>query len=219
MKETENGKALPLISNSDNLKYLSRTISENDIVDVLSDIKHRIYPRPFERLSKLRGRKNLVGAEIGVAGGEHAHSLLKTLDIQKMYLIDPYEMYAEYEEGKLHYGVDQLALSATEIFARARLTEYSDRILWIRQLSSTALPSISERLDFVYIDGNHQEKFVTEDIDNYWPLLSNGGVIGGHDYYNGFQREHDGVVKAVTSFVVKNDLQLRVELPDWWIEN
>jgi hypothetical protein len=49
--------------------------------------------------------------------------------------------------------------------------------------------------------------------------LSNGGVIGGHDYYNGFQREHDGVVKAVTSFVVKNDLQLRVELPDWWIEN
>jgi hypothetical protein len=71
----------------------------------------------------------------------------------------------------------------------------------------------------VYIDGNHQEKFVTEDIDNYWPLLSNGGVIGGHDYYNGFQREHDGVVKAVTSFVVKNGLQLRVELPDWWIEN
>jgi hypothetical protein len=219
MQEFEKTAALPLISSLANLKYLQKSITESEIIDLLSDIKHRIFPRPFERLSTLRKRKNLVGVEIGVAGGEHALSLLKTLDIKKLYLIDPYELYTEYQEGKLHYGVDQLILSETETLAREKLAEYSDRIHWVRKLSSAALPEIREKLDFVYIDGNHEEKFVIEDIENYYPLLNSNGVIGGHDYYNGFQREHDGVVKAVTLFLSSKGLQLRVELPDWWIED
>jgi hypothetical protein len=44
-----------------------------------------------------------------------------------------------------------------------------------------------------------------------------GGIIGGHDFYNGFQRDHDGVVRAVTEFAVRNQLNLQVELPDWWV--
>ena len=70
----------------------------------------------------------------------------------------------------------------------------------------------------MYIDGNHQEEFVVEDIKNYIRLLKNSGVIGGHDYYNGFQREHDGVVSAVTNFIKHSEFQLRVEMPDWWVE-
>ena len=62
------------------------------------------------------------------------------------------------------------------------------------------------------------DEFVVEDIDNYFLLLKESGVLGGHDYYNGFQREHDGVINAVTSFSVSHGLQLRAELPDWWIE-
>ena len=219
MKDFEKTVTLPLISSLANLKYLQKNITEREIIDLLSDIKHRIFPRPFERLSMLRERKDLIGAEIGVAGGEHALSLLNNLDIKKLYLIDPYELYTEYQEGKLHYGVDQLRLSDTETLARELLAEYSDRIQWVRKLSTAALPEILDKLDFVYIDGNHEEKFVIEDIENYYPLLSSNGVIGGHDYYNGFQREHDGVVKAVTSFVSSKGLQLRVELPDWWIED
>ena len=119
----------------------------------------------------------------------------------------------------MHYGVDQLRLSDTEALAREKLAEYGDRIQWVRKLSSEALPEIREKLDFVYIDGNHEENFVIEDIENYYPLLSSNGVIGGHDYYNGFQREHDGVVNAVTMFLSSKRLQLRVELPDWWIED
>jgi hypothetical protein len=214
MKDFENTATLPLISSLASLKYLQKNITESEIVDLLSDIKHRIFPRPFERLSMLRERKDLVGVEIGVAGGEHALSLLKTLDIKKLYLIDPYELYTEYQEGKLHYGVDQLRLSDTEALAREKLAEYGDRIQWVRKLSSEALPEIREKLDFVYIDGNHEENFVIEDIENYYPLLSSNGVIGGHDYYNGFQREHDGVVNAVTLFLSSKSLQLRVELPD-----
>ena len=121
-------KPITVISSSDNMKYLSKSLSEIDIIDILSDLKHRVFPRPFERLGIPRDKKSLVGVEIGVAGGEHALSLLRTLDIQKLYLIDPYELYDDYSEGKLHYGIDQLPLSETETKARQLLFEYKDKI-------------------------------------------------------------------------------------------
>jgi hypothetical protein len=135
-----------------------------------------------------------------------------------LYLIDPYEMYESYSEGAIHYGVDQLPLRETEKLARKLLEPFSEKLVWLKNFSSDAVAEITEPVDFVYIDGNHQEEFVVEDIKNYFPIVREGGVIGGHDFYNGFQREHDGVVNAVTSFAVSNHLNLRSEMPDWWIE-
>jgi hypothetical protein len=45
---------LPIISSTENLKYLTGVITEEKIIDLLSDLKHRVFPRPFERLSGLR---------------------------------------------------------------------------------------------------------------------------------------------------------------------
>ena len=67
-----------------NLKYFKKQLTQEEIIDVLSDIKHRIFPRPFERLSKLSNQENLVGVEIGVAGGEHALSILENLNIKSV---------------------------------------------------------------------------------------------------------------------------------------
>jgi len=208
----------PIISSSNNLKFFNNSVSQPEIIDALSDLKHRIFPRPFERLSSICNGRNLVGAEIGVCGGEHALSLLQNIDIEKLYLIDPYDMYDNYNEGIKHYGIDQATLTVSEINARKILHDYSHKITWIRKNSSDAVKDIVHQLDFVYIDGNHQENFVSDDIHNYLPIIKNGGVLGGHDFYNGFQREHDGVVNAVVRFIQNNQFQLRVELPDWWVE-
>jgi hypothetical protein len=199
------------------MKFFSAELSEKEIVDALSDLKHRIFPRPFERLSPLRGQIGLVGAEIGVCGGEHSLSLLRTLSPARLYCIDPYSMYDAYDEGKHHYGRDQAPLDQTELSAKRLLAPFADKIVWIKKLSSDAVREISEPLDFVYVDGNHAQDFVTEDIEKYWPLIRQGGVLGGHDFYNGFQSEHDGVIAAATGFAVENKLDLKIELPDWWI--
>jgi predicted O-methyltransferase YrrM len=98
-----------------------------------------------------------------------------------------------------------------------RLKNYEHKIVWLNLLAEDAAKEIVEDLDFVYIDGNHAYDFVKQDINNYWPKLKSGGILGGHDFYNGFCREHDGVVKAVSEFSVQNCLSLQVELPDWWI--
>lgn len=190
-------------------------MSNESIIRQLSDLKHRIFPRPFERLAV--SGEGLIGCEIGVYKGNHSESLLNTLSISKLYLIDPYDMYDSYIEGHAHYGVDQTPLSEAQKEAIDRLSNYKNKIIWLNQTSDHACKQITEQLDFVYIDGNHAYDFVKADIENYYPLLKSGGVLGGHDFYNGYCREHDGVIKAVIEFAVKNNLLLQVELPDWWV--
>lgn len=216
--DSTDAKEVKVLSAAENFKYFKHALSEDEIVDAMSDLKHRVFPRPFERESSLRKQKGLIGAEIGVAGGEHALSLLETLSIKRLYLIDPYDIYETYTEGKQHYGADGSGLNEFRARAEFLLSKYSDQIVWIREKSSDAAKSISEQLDFVYIDGNHAEDFVTQDINDFIPKLSPRGVIGGHDFYNGFQREHDGVVNAVLGSPLLKGFQMRIEVPDWWIE-
>lgn len=209
---------MKILSNINNLQHFQNELNESEIINVNSDLKHRIFPRPFERLSSLRDRKRLVGVEIGVCGGEHALSLLNILDIAKIYLIDPYEMYENYFKGEgKNYGDKQLNLRDTFIKAKMNLEPYNKKLTWVKKMSENAVCDINEPLDFVYIDGNHDYDFVKKDLEKYYPLLKIGGVIGGHDFYNGFAKSHHGVIKAVTEFSVSNNLQLFVEQPDWWL--
>jgi hypothetical protein len=54
-------KKLPVLSSISNLKYFSSSLNEDELINVLSDIKHRIFPRPFERLSSLREKQHKGG--------------------------------------------------------------------------------------------------------------------------------------------------------------
>jgi predicted O-methyltransferase YrrM len=37
-------------------------------------------------------------------------------------------------------------------------------------------------LDFVFLDGDHTEHGVATDIEEWWPKIKEGGVLGGHDW-------------------------------------
>lgn len=192
------------------------------LISDLSAIKHQRFPRPFERLalaSIASAADGLVGVEIGVAGGLHADSLINTPGVSLLYLVDPYALDPDDQEGRTYWGVSAPTLNNLKSEARERLKGAADRCTFLEMTSlaasrSNQLPAL---VDFVYIDGNHSYRAVSEDIGAWWPKVREGGVIGGHDFYNGYTRSHDGVVKAVTEFSVHNDLDLRVELPDWWI--
>jgi len=58
----------------------------------------------------------------------------------------------------------------------------------------------NESLDFIFIDANHEYKFVMEDLNAWFPKLKKGGIIAGHDYYDG----HHGVEQAVNEFFYGN---------------
>ena len=56
-------------------------------------------------------------------------------------------------------------------------------------------------LDFVFIDGAHDYKYVKADIEAWLPKVKSGGYLAGHDYTPG---DHDEVIRAVEEAFGKN---------------
>ncbi len=159
-------------------------------------------PRPMTVFLKaMYGKRALVGAEIGVAAGDNALSILRTLNMQRLFLIDPYTSYLE---GKtvLSYGhLAELAQKRLKMYPQAKFMRYPSQEA-----------KLDELLDFVYIDGDHSFKSVVQDIDLFFSKVKYGGVVGGHDYtpLNG------DVVKAVDQFVNQHDRSCFYTIfPDW----
>jgi len=155
------------------------------------------------------GNKELVGIEIGTWEGRNAEHILKTLNMKKLYLIDPYAQYEEYPDFK-----NQQLVNA-QIEAIKAVSQFRDKVVWINKFSDEAVKEIKEQVDFVYIDGNHEYEYVKKDIANYYPLVKEGGYIGGHDIQSGYSPHIRGVLKAVLEFV--KDKQLFILGADWWV--
>lgn len=62
--------------------------------------------------------------------------------------------------------------------------------------------------DMVFIDGEHAYEGVKNDIETWSPLLKDGGLICGHDWW------HGGIKKAVRELV--RDFQVVPETNIWW---
>lgn len=56
-------------------------------------------------------------------------------------------------------------------------------------------------LDFVFIDGAHDYKYVKADIEAWLPKIKVGGYLAGHDYT---PIDHDEVIRAVEEAFGKN---------------
>ena len=162
---------------------------------------------PEPHLQLLQQRDDLTVAEVGVWKGDNAQRLCEILDISKLYLIDPYDEYDEYSEAKSNAE----RLSRAEMEARRKLAEYPF-ITWITDYSDSAIEKIDDRLDYIYIDGNHSYEFVKADIENYYELLADDGIIAGDDIH------FTGVAQAVSEFAVERNLQPHIEFgsPDWY---
>ncbi len=158
----------------------------------------------------------IIGAEIGVYQGENAKSILKTLNIKTLYLIDSYELNEEKEKPYKITG---------EAIAKKRLKKYEDKVVWIKKMSKHAVEDIDDNsLDFIYIDGNHSYEGAKIDLEKYYLKLKKQGVLAGHDIDLGGRlilisqelKDTDGVAEAVVEFVNENKLQLYINQMDWW---
>jgi len=150
-------------------------------------------------------------AEIGVFFGTNARRMFKNLDIETMFLIDPYEKYQEYaNEKKVSTFLPTSFKPALKV-----LNRYADRVVPLQMTSEDAVDFVPNDLDMVYIDGNHAYDYVKKDIELYYPKVKPGGIIGGHDIDGNSHGVN--VKRAVYEFADKNNLQVNVRKPDWWI--
>ena len=116
-----------------------------------------------------------VGVEIGVFEGSFTEVLAKA-GLQG-YGVDPWLVYEDY--GSKSY---QPVAEKRYEKSKRRLAPYPNVTL-LRETSMEAVKRFrDESIDFVYIDGNHQFKYVAEDIYEWHKKLKKGGVLCGHDY-------------------------------------
>lgn len=68
------------------------------------------------------------------------------------------------------------------------------------------------KADIIYIDASHEYNQVIQDIQAYWDILNDGGVMFGDDYTDYWH----GVKKAVNEFASKNNLKITIHGEGLW---
>ncbi len=159
-----------------------------------------------------KNKKPLIIAEIGVSHGNNAVAMLNEMNIERLYLIDP---FLNYEEGPYIRNTIIQAGYYKKMFKN--IEPYLSKITLVTKGSMfSSLLFEKEFFDFVYIDGAHNQPQVRKDCVAWWPLVKKGGVLGGHDIGHVC---FPGVAKAVEWFSkqVLNVFKIG-EGSDWWIE-
>lgn len=159
--------------------------------------------RPFLEVLNLESRP-LVGVEVGVLQGDNAARMLETLSIETLYLVDQWTPY--YQNGVLFRDVDYYEQVIVRFSADPRV-----RII-LGDSHDSARTISNNSLDFAYIDANHEQKRVEEDIIAWMPKVKAGGYIAGHD----FRHQNPGVTAAVLQAAHKHDWDLHTRVIDWW---
>lgn len=151
------------------------------------------------------------GAEIGVAFGGHSEAILQNTGVEKLYAIDSYQHRPEYDDPM---NLPQPVFDRLYQRTGQRLSVFGERVTQIRLDSVEAAREINEPLDFVYIDGDHSYEGVRADMEAWFPLIREGGIIAGHDYG---QPAFPGVKAAADHFFKRFGLTVTHEGKGvWW---
>ena len=167
-------------------KFLNRLSIIIDIIffGIKNDLKQEASIRTAMRflIQKFK-RKEISVLEIGTRFGDSAKVILKTLNIKKYIIIDPFISYEDYKID----DANKIMKNGDEIFneTKIKLEKLSKNVTFFRKFSNdeNTLNKIEhESLDFIFIDGNHEYKYVLEDLRNYYPKLKSEGVLIGDDF-------------------------------------
>jgi len=123
--------------------------------------------------------------------------------VSTLYCIDPWKSgYDPSDYASWKYDLE-------EVYAtyKKRMNRFNN-VTTIRETSKEANTKMKDQFDIVYIDGNHQPKYVKEDLEMWTPLVSNLGWICGHDYghkdYPELQEVVDTFCKGKPDMVFKD---------------
>lgn len=145
---------------------------------------------------------HVVGVEVGTDTGINARELLLSRADLFLWTVDPWLATADFTEVGRGTALKFYEERVGE-FVRASRTKH------LRMTSVRAAQQLNHDgvvPDFIYIDGEHSEKAVKEDLEAWWPLLRSGGMMAGHDFDT-----YDGcVAKPVIKFAKRNRLDLRL---------
>jgi len=173
----------------------------------IPDCSRRHLPEFFKEM----GYK--VGVEVGVQRGAFSRRLLKVG--LKVYAVDPWLCYPDYDVNIYNdYQAHQ-----DEVYAAAvkNLSIYPNCTI-VRKTSMNAVKDFEdESLDFIYIDGHHGFKYVTEDIYEWSKKIRKGGTISGHDYSYSILKKNRNQPYVLQVKYVVDAYTKAFNIRDWYV--
>jgi hypothetical protein len=126
-------------------------------------------------------------AEVGIGYGTHAKYLLKTTNLDRLYLIDPTRYYPNdgFATDIMNCKPEIPNNNFNELcdLIKNELNPWKDRYTWFRvgslDVTTDQIPDSS--LDCVFIDGDHSYDAVKNDFETWSQFVSEDGVILLHD--------------------------------------
>jgi hypothetical protein len=158
-----------------------------------------------------------IAVEVGVHRGEFSRMLLDVWKGEGLYLVDPWKTLDGYTDplNKGDREADRLAC--------AELLEcYAGRWMALRMTSVDASEGFETgTFDFIYIDADHEEAAVRQDLELWYPKLKHGGVFAGHDFFSTVA--WPGVWAAVNEFAAKRGIKTINVTQEpggswWWVK-
>lgn len=131
------------------------------------------------------------GVEIGVQRGIYSAHIRRVWAGSFLYCVDPWKPYhgvTDSQDKHDSYKADAIvhlnaACSADKCYIIHRTTSED----FAAEMAEHKVPLF----DFVYLDGDHNEKPFRLDVLAFWPLLRPGGIMAGHDYVPSGYVVHD----------------------------
>lgn len=162
----------------------------------------------LQRFAERAYKENIKGAvaEAGVYRGEFAKHINKCFYDRKCYLFDTFEGFTEYDIAR----EQEKSLVVAEHFKNVNVEKMISKmpnkeniIVRVGRFPETAT-EIDERFAFVNLDMDLYEPTI-EGLRLFYPLMSDGGVILVHDYFN---KGYPNIEKAVDDFERESGLRL-----------
>lgn len=177
----------------------------------------------FEKL--ITSIKPAVVVEVGTWKGQsvlHMADICKKLGINtKFYCVDTWLGATEFWTSMMESAERDLKLINGypsvyyQFLSNVVHRGHEDAILPVPNTSANGyriLKYLGIQPDLVYVDGSHEEEDVTSDLNMYWDLLKEGGIMFGDDY-----RYWHGVRQAVNNFSNSKGISFRVEDGNAWV--
>lgn len=161
----------------------------------------------YDHISK-QMKDKWVHVEVGVWQGKSvcylADKLKKLKKDCKVYAIDTFK--GSIDEPELLEIVEKNGGSILPIFKQnVKDLDLEDMVVPIESDSAEAAEMFpDESIPSIYIDANHSYEGVTRDLEAWWPKLSRGGSIFGHDICE------EQVTRAVYHFNYRVDKHMLV---------
>jgi hypothetical protein len=160
--------------------------------------------------------------EIGIQNGNFTKFILNSCNISPVIGVDPFLPCFGKQCGWSHSQndivADQKMQLKTKLNCLKNLSQFGNRFKFFNMTSiEYGLTLQDQSLDIIFIDGDHSEEGVYQDLTIFYKKIKKGGMIVGHDYGGNFGKS-EAVVQvkpAVDKFCLNNSINYFVTNIDY----